>query len=175
MNRPNTCAVLLTFGVFACTASWASDGQKAVTPEAPTYTLRDYVVGSVIPKEIVASAIPFDKRYDQLTPEQRDVLRSDYEALGATDETPFPADGLKPLVTPMMRLAERSSISGKFVAGVEVGPDGRPRSIEVFKSPDPAMTELARAQLAEQQYKPASCKGQPCVMTYVLRLDFLPR
>jgi hypothetical protein len=175
MKRLNTRTVLLSIGVFACTTAWAADGQKAATPEAPTYTLRDLVVGSVIPKDIVSSPVPFDRRYEQLTPEQRDVLRSDYEALGATDETPFPANGLKQLVTPMMRLAERSSISGKFVAGVEVGPDGRPRSIDVFKSPDPAMTELARAQLAEAQYKPASCKGQPCVMTYVLRLEFLQR
>src|SRR5882724_4148778 len=115
MKKPTTCTVLLSLGVSACMAAWAGDGQKDAMPEAPVYTLRDVIVGSMLPKDIVSSPVPFDKRYEQLTQEQKDALRNDYEALGATDETPFPATGLKHLVTPLMHLAERAFISGKFV------------------------------------------------------------
>ena len=150
----------------------ATSGVPAVAASAKVYSLKQPIVGSMIPQPVVESAIPFDKRYEELTPEQRDILRADYESLAADDETPFPANGLKPLIEPLARLAVNSGFHGPLVASVDVDPAGRSRAVTIFKSPSIDFTEPVRKVLLEADFRPARCKGQPCAQAYVLRLDF---
>ncbi len=168
-NFFNLKLLVLAATTLAATGVRASDGM----PAAPrTYALRDVLTGSAIPKDIVTASVPFDKRYDELTADQKAVLWQDYESPSSTNETPFPESGLRHLVMPLVKLAERSSVTGQLVAVADIGPDGHARSVAIYKSPDPAMSDLAKVALAQEIYRPARCDAQPCAMSFVLRLDF---
>ncbi|HEX7638562.1 MAG TPA: energy transducer TonB [Burkholderiaceae bacterium] len=167
----STClaAVILTNSAVAAQAPGSGAADSHVT-----YALRDAVTGSLIRQDRVTASVPFNKRYDELTAEQKAVLRQESAAAKPTDETPFPSDGLRHLVNPLMRLAEHSGMSGPLVASAEVDAQGHALSVSVRTSPDPSMTELAQVALLKETYRPARCDGQPCAMTYVLRVTFLP-
>ena len=150
----------------------ALGGVPAATQAAQVYSLKQLVVGSIIPKAVVQSAIPFDKRYEELSPEQRDILRADYESLAPDDETPFPANGLKPLAEPLARLALKSGFQGALVAGVDVDSTGKAKAVTIFKTPSVDFKDAVTNALLASDYRPARCKGQPCAQTYMLRLDF---
>lgn len=164
--------IVFVVTVAVAVAFLLADGVPAVAASAKVYSLKQLVVGSMIPQPVVESAVPFDKRYEELTPEQRDILRADYESLAPDDETPFPANGLKPLVEPLARIAINSGFHGPLVASVDVDPAGRSRAVTIFKSPSIEFTEPIRKALLDADFRPARCKGQPCAQAYVLRLDF---
>jgi hypothetical protein len=160
-------------GLLLCAAGAAVAGDAASAPAAARFTLKDVFVGSMIARDVVASAIPFDKTWAELTPQQKDIVRDDYESLGPDDEPPFPLHGLREAVTPLVRQAVTQGAQGKLVASVIVDSEGHGRDVSVYKTPGPDMTTLVARLLAAEQYKPASCKGQPCSMPFVLRLEFL--
>ena len=146
----------------------------STSSEAPqTYTMRDILIGSMIPKDVVSAEVPFDKPYEELTEAQRTVLWQDYESLKAGDETPFPDTGLRHLTVPLMKLAERKGFSGKLIAGVEIDSLGHARTVTIYKSPDAELSKFAQIALLQESYRAARCGGQPCAMTFMLRLDFI--
>lgn len=117
-------------------------------------------------------ALPWNAPWAQLAPREKDVVRSSYESLGEADEPPYPVDGLGPILKPLSDAARNIRAEGRVDAIVEVGPDGRARSVSVFRSPEPNLfTPLVTGLLLRQAYKPALCKGQPCAMPFALRVD----
>jgi hypothetical protein len=144
--------------------------------EAPAiYSLKDQVLGTLIPQPVITSAVPFDKTYAQMSAEQKAVIAQDYEALPPGDEPPYPAFGLAHLSSYMMRYAQKTDTTGPLMATVDVGPDGTARSVSVYRSPDANLTRMVTTLLANETYKPGKCGGSPCAMTYVLRLNFPSR
>jgi len=136
------------------------------------YHLADTLTGSMLPQEIMRSALPFDSRYEELTPADKATLARDYESLPPGDEPPYPLYGLRHMVKPLVRFADTYSPVGPLVASVMVDSQGHAGEVTVYKSPDPQLTRVVVAALALESYKPALCHGQPCKMAYVLRLDF---
>jgi len=125
---------------------------SAAAQEMP-YRITDTIVGSVLPQEIIRSSAPIEGRYSELTPTQKAAVASDYENLPAGDEPPYPMYGVRHLISPVVRYADAGTIT-------------------VYQSPDSVLARFVASQLATEEYKPAVCHGQPCEMTYVLRLDF---
>ena len=167
---------MIKLAIALAAASALSAGARAAdapVPADPSYTLRDTVVGSMLPKDVVSARVPFDRRYDELTADQKAVLWLDYESPKDGDETPFPETGLRHLATPLMKLAVREGYTGKLIASADVDSKGHARSVTVYKSPDPSLSALVQAALTQESYRPARCSGQPCAMTFMLRLDFL--
>jgi outer membrane biosynthesis protein TonB len=118
--------------------------------------------------------LPYDARYAQLTPAEREVVRSAYQAMPEGDEPPYPADGIGALLRPLLKAAHTMYIEGPVDALVEIGPDGAARSVEVYSSPEPMFTKVVVSVLMGASYKPAVCKGVPCTMQFPLRVK-LPR
>ena len=116
--------------------------------------------------------IPFDKPYDQLSAEQKAILKRPYEAMADGDEPPFPIEGLRTLYAPITNFFQRLLISGTFYAEVVVGTDGMPVSISVFQSPDPQITRLVSGVVLLSKFRPASCQGSPCAMAFPVRIGF---
>ena len=160
-------SALLAAGTCAATESTQS------TTESPTYFIKQPVIGSMLSRPVVSGIIPFDKTYGDLTPDQKTVLRQEYQSLGADDEPPFPQHALKRLVTPIFKEAGADHVDGKLEAAVEVDSTGSARTVSIYKSPDPKISQIATAELMQEQYKPARCKGQPCDMTFILKIDLL--
>src|SRR4051812_28913387 len=74
----------------------------------PQYTIKQDqpAVGTLLKRGAVTGNLPYDKRYDQLTPEQRLLVKSHYEPMADDDEPPFPAEGLGPLMKSMHKAAQ---------------------------------------------------------------------
>ena len=143
----------------------------AAAKEMP-YHITDIIVGSVLPQEIIRSSAPIAGRYSELTPQQKAAVASDYDNLPAGDEPPYPMYGVRHLISPVVRYADAGEPVGPLVASVVIDPQGKPGQIVVYKSPDQTLTRFVASQLATEEFKPGVCHGQPCEMTYLLRLDF---
>jgi hypothetical protein len=148
--------------------------QASAEPPA-VYSVKDIVVGTMIPQAVITSAVPFDKTYAQMSAEQKAVLAQDYESLAPGDEPPYPALGLGHVSSYMVRFAEMTDVTGPLVATVEVSPEGKARNVAVYRSPDPRLTSMVTTLLANESYKPGKCGGAPCAMSYVMRVDFPSR
>ena len=132
--------------------------------------------GSSIRRDVVTSSrIPFDKRYSELTSEQRELLKRQYERMGNDDEPPFPVDGLGPIYKALAAAQKKLLVEGSMVLFVEVDRGGQATSVSVLRSPDPEMTRVAAAVLMLEKYKPAVCDGAPCKMQFPFRMEFKTR
>ena len=149
-------------------------GSAATADELP-YRITDTLVGSMLPQEIIRAAVPFDGSYAELNAQQKATLADDYDNLPAGDEPPFPQYGLRHLLKPVVRFADAYNPVGRLVASVEVDSQGHATEVKVYKSPDVQLTRVIAAALQFEPYKPGVCHGQPCKMSYVLRLDFPER
>jgi hypothetical protein len=121
------------------------------------------------------AGFPPDATYDRLTPAQKEVLRARYEAMPEGDEPPYPAEGIGPLLRPLLDSAARMHMDGWIDAIVDVDSQGKATAVSVYQSPDPLLTKLVAALMMEQRYKPGRCKGTPCAMPFSLRLDLAAR
>src|SRR5689334_12798339 len=85
---------------------------------------------------ICRAEVPLDKRYEQLTSEQKRLVRSSYGPMGRYDEPPFPLHGLKQLILSAEEGANRARAAGELDIRVVVGADGKARSARIYKAPD---------------------------------------
>jgi hypothetical protein len=158
----------------ALAAACAVAAGSAMAQQLP-YRITDTIVGSVIPQDIIRSSAPIEGRYSELTPEQKAAVASDYENLAAGDEPPYPLYGVRHLLAPVVRYVDADRPLGPLTASVVIDSQGKPGKITVYESSDQVLTRFVASQLAMEEYKPAMCQGQPCAMTYVLRLEFPQR
>jgi len=129
--------------------------------------------GSSLRRNIVEGSLPFDKRYDELTPPQRELFKARYEPMAADDEPPFPIDGLGPMMLALHQGAVRYDIRGRLDMSVMVGPDGAPSAVTAYETPgDERFTKFAATILMVQKYKPAVCGGRPCQMAFPVQVTF---
>lgn len=152
-------------------------GQSSAQVSTAQYIITDDTsrTGSVLRQQPNAGfPIPVKRRYDKLTPEQKAIVHSWYEHLGPGDEPPYPADGLAPLYEAMQRGQRKLMVRGELEMIVMVGPDGKATEVQVMKSPNPELTQFAGSVLLLTKYKPAVCKGKPCMMQFPISLMFDP-
>jgi hypothetical protein len=148
-------------------------GADALPP--PIYFLKQSAAstGSNIPRRVTSSSeIPLNRRYADLTPEQQELVKSNYEAMRPLDEPPYPENGLLPLFEAVREIQRRLLVEGDLTMFVDVDPKGEATSVSVIKSPDPKLTQAMASILMAVKYKPAICKGQPCSMRFPLRMNF---
>jgi hypothetical protein len=146
----------------------------ASSQEELRYALRgDAPTGSNIPELLARSTmIPLNKKYSELSDEQKAVLASHYERMGERDEPPFPVDGLAPIMRLLHRAQAQLLVTGPLYLIVDVGADGAAKEVKAIGSPSPEMTQLAASVLIFTKYKPAVCAGQPCRMQYPFVIEF---
>ena len=162
--------VLAVASLLLAAAAMAAD-------EPVTYGIKEAMssTGSVIKRDMVTGSIPFDKRYDQMTPEQRQRVRDHYENMPPGDEPPFPADGLAPLMKALQKAASTFRVSGPLELVADIAPDGTPRKVDVLRAPDdPQFRQVATSLLMGTKYKPALCGGRACAMGFPLQANIVP-
>ncbi len=156
--------------LFAC----ACRALAADTPE--TYGIKESVAptGTLLKRSLITGNVPFDKTWAQLTPEQRQHVKDNYEAMPADDEPPFPADGLAPMMKALQRGASLFHVDGTLDMTVDIGPDGQPRKVDVVKAPDdPQFRQFATSVLMLTRYKAAVCGGKACAMGFPLQVSIV--
>jgi len=137
----------------------------------PQYTLkRAPAPGSLVQRLGAKSPeLPLNRRYAELTPSEKAIVRGWYEPLKPDDEPPYPVRGLRPVVEAMMKAQGRLGYEGELHLDATVDPDGRVSAVKVLRSPDPEMSRIAATVLVDTPFKPALCAGQPCQMDFPLR------
>lgn len=116
--------------------------------------------------------VPMNRRYDQLTAEQKAYVASWYGKLEAGTEPPFPQDGLKPIYEAAYLGQQKYRVKGELLIFASVDVSGQVDAVQVHRSPDPRMTDFMARILMLTKFKPAVCGGKPCRMDHPFLLDF---
>lgn len=170
MNAPTARALAAVLALAAGSALLPSHAQSDAQ-----YRLRESEprTGTHIPREISrGSRLPINKRYEELSPDDKAALNSVYEDMGPGDEPPFPAEGLRPLHQAIAGAQQRLLVTGALTLVATVAPDGRVDAVKAIGSPSPEMTRTASTILLLTRFKPALCKGSPCKMDYAFHFVF---
>lgn len=131
--------------------------------------------GTNLKSRLAGGYLPFDKRYSELTQEQKSKFKAQYQDMADDDEPPFPIDGLGSLYKPIVEALNSLRLEGPLDMEVEVDSTGKATSVSVRRSPGAEITKVAAAALMFHAYKPALCRGKPCTMVFPLSLDLIPR
>ena len=116
--------------------------------------------------------IPINKKYHELTPEEKLLISTFYESMLPGDEPPFPRDGMKPVLQALAEAQKRLLVSGTLYLLVDVDRTGKAQNITAHGSPSPAMTRVASYILLSTPFKPALCAGAHCAMQFPFMLEF---
>lgn len=144
-----------------------SAGCATTEPAAPEFGIKEDWSGSGIRRYAVrAPVIPVNKRYGELTAEQKAVIFNWYENLGPADEPPFPAEGLKSLHEAVRQGYNRAAVQGELLLLASVNSGGDVDSVKIFRTPSAAMATYVSSVLMLTKFKPAICGGVPCRMEY---------
>lgn len=114
----------------------------------------------------VQSPIPFDKSYDELTKEQRNLFRQSYSVLKETEKPPYPKAGTGAIYEPIIEGHEKIARGGTLFLVAMVNEKGKVEGVSVYESPTQNHTELATAVLFNTEFDPAVCDGTPCKMEF---------
>lgn len=115
---------------------------------------------------------PFNKSYAQMSEQERQGVHRLYPMLHPDDEPPYPARGTAALVAMVSEANYELRVKGLLFANVLVDASGVPTSVQVFKSPSPAMTAVMTILLLKEKFKPALCSGAPCPMAFPFHAQF---
>lgn len=165
----------VALGLALVFASGAGAPARADELPPPVFELKQDLpaIGSNIRrKAVTGSAIPLNRRYADLTEEQKDAVKSQYEAMRPTDEPPYPADGLLPLYSAIHKVQQKVLAQGELVIFFDINAEGEASKASVIKSPDPQLTRAVAEIVMLTKFKPAVCKGMPCAMGYPYRMRF---
>jgi hypothetical protein len=140
-----------------------------------SYAIKDpsYSIGSRIRRDIATGFnVPAQKTYAEFDAEEKRAVKGAYGPMAANDEPPYPANGLKPIYTLISQGQQKALVEGDLFLIVQVGADGKGKSVSMIGSPSPEMTKFAAYVVMQAQYKPAICDGKPCEMPFPFRMKF---
>ena len=139
------------------------------------YTIREDEprVSSHIRRILMESkTIAVNKRYHELSAEDRSKLHSWWESVPEGDEPPFPAHGLKPIHSAMLEAQSILMVEGDLYLVATVDSNGDVSQVKAVGSPSPEMTKFAASVIGVTKFKPAICSGKPCQMDYPFSYRF---
>ena len=113
-----------------------------------------------------SATVPFKLTYAELSASQRAVVRENYPLLHEEDEPPYPIKGEQAMTSLVIQATQLRESLGNLSARVTVAPNGMPRAVTVFESPDPEMEKFLIHVIMNERYKPGLCAGKPCEMFF---------
>ncbi len=130
--------------------------------------------GTVLRRKIATySALPLDKGYEELSAEQKALLRSAYEAMPENDEPPYPIGGLaKTYLNTYKALRKMGLHVAEISVLVDVNSLGVAENVSILSATDIDLGKFAAKLLLAHKYKPAVCGGKACKMQFLADLTF---
>lgn len=137
-----------------------------------TYNLRgDAPSGTKLQPVYAKAALPFDKRYFELTDEQRAQFRARFDSISASQVPPFPRNGLQDLYKPLIDANEKGE-SGVLQLNVVVNAQGQVEATTVVNAPSKQLAEASVVALRGMEFDPGYCAGEPCEMTFPVQINY---
>jgi hypothetical protein len=162
----------LGFSFFAVAAS----AQSQTVAGTPQYGIKEDMprTGSHIRRDAVRPTnIAINRGYADLSPEERQRFLENYENLPAGDEPPFPVEGLRALLDPILKAQQKLLVKGDLFLIATIDAKGEVVEVKAIGSPSARMTKVAASIFYLTKFKPAVCGGSGCQMEFPLRLSFV--
>ncbi len=122
---------------------------------------------------LLSWALPMDKTYDQLSPEEKKHVRSAYEEMPATDEPPYPLFGMGKASEPMSEIQQKLLAQGRVRIDVRVDRNGEAVSATIVETPNTTIGKAVAMVLMHTKFKPAKCGDQRCEMDFPFAFNFI--
>ena len=165
MKQSKSLAILVSCVLgFSAVNSFAGQERFRLVGDAPT--------GSLIRSTDLISPIPLDKRYYELSAEQKNKVRGLFSSLSSNQIPPFPVGGMKAIYKPIIAEHKKRAKGGTLSLLATVNENGRVESLSVAQSPTKKMAEVSAAVLNNIQFDPAFCAGEPCKMEFPIEIKF---
>jgi len=165
--RPRATRAVLAVTLAAGALTLGATAPARADPPPERFTISKPTTGRLLNQPRLTSTVPINRRWDELSPAHQAQVRQLYENLPATDEPPFPKDGLLWIFTEFEKVQQKALEEGAVLLTVQVDAKGEPTSVKVYKSPTPDVAKAAAWLLMSEHYKPARCQGQPCAMDFL--------
>jgi hypothetical protein len=130
------------------------------------------IADAYIDRIVMRGALPYERSYEQLSPEQKAAVRAQYDSVGPNDEPPYPKYGLSDVADAVARMPRRAPLEGEVILTVHVDEGGNAKSVSIYKTPDAKLSNVVAATLTRSKFKPGLCEGRPCAMDYVFKYYF---
>lgn len=154
-----------------CTLAFADD-----RPPIYNFKIDEPATGSHIRQFALRSdlRVPLNRTYSELSPDEKAVVRSQYEAMASEDEPPYPLDGMFPIYQAIARANRfvRRIEGGKILLVAAVNSQGGVDQVQLIGKGVPGINDVAAQVLSVTKFKPATCGGKTCKMDFPLRLNF---
>jgi hypothetical protein len=151
-----------------CGASIAMSADYALKEAEPT-------TGSNIARTLMMWPVPIDKKYSELTKEEKDVVRKAYVKLGPNDEPPYPAEGMTGILRDAAKIHQATPEDGLVLMAVNVDATGHAQGVALLRPADQGVAKAFAFVLLRETYKPALCAGSPCAGEFAFEYDFTHR
>ena len=138
--------------------------QFALKGETPT--------GTRLQQIDATASLPFDKRYFELTEQQRADYRARFSGIQQDEVPPFPRNGLQEVYRPLID-ANKNGVSGQLTLNVVVNELGQVEDLKVLDAPNSQVADDSAEVLRKTQFEPAYCAGAPCKMTFPVQIKYL--
>ncbi len=115
-----------------------------------------------IPGKTASGAVPADRGFAELTPEQRQLVRNEYPTLEEGDDPPYPITGGKELYSALKANIGRLGVEGTVWVYVTVDAQGKAVSVTTAGVVAPDIRRAIGTAAGLLAYTPARCSGQPC-------------
>ncbi len=162
--------------LLAATAALAVLGSASAAHAGSKYRVKEEQARTgtlFIQHGVTRAPIDVNRDYYELSPEDKAIVHGWYEYIAPGDEPPFPVEGLAPNYKASNKGRNIAQVAhGELSLAVTVGPDGKAKKVEVFKSPGRDITNYVSEVLLLTKYKPAICEGEKCEMQFPLSLTF---
>ncbi len=163
-------------------ASIASILLLGACAELPTGSVGDHALkeanygyGEIFTLQAFAP-LPLDKRYDELTADQKGMLRSWYKNLGPDDEPPYPEQGLQDLYEKLIGAHHGYQVYGQIFVVAHIDALGVAHSAAILPAGNYVMRDEVNQYFAsvlmKQKYKPGKCNGTPCAMDFGVSINY---
>jgi Gram-negative bacterial TonB protein C-terminal len=136
---------------------------KEYLPRAGTSILRD---------ALKSPRVPVNKRFAELSADERKALLGYYDNFDVANEPPFPIEGLKPVMELLVKMQNKLVDNGALRLMVTIDAAGVATAVKVIESTSPEMAKAAAGVMMYTKFKPATCRGQPCEMDFPLHVQF---
>lgn len=124
-----------------------------------------------------ATPLPLDRRYEELTTEQKGTLRSWYKNLGPNDEPPYPEQGLQDLYEKLISPHYMHEVYGEIFVVAHVDAQGTAHSAAILPAGNYVMRDEVNQYFASilmaQKYQPGKCNGTPCPMDFGISIRYV--
>lgn len=145
-------------------ADQPSYGIRQEQPDTGTHIRHDAAYGFSVPPNL---------GYEQLTPEQQQLVKQPYKILLEGDEPPYPVNGPAAITKAFSELAYKTQARGEVRLNVLIDTDGKPVSATILQAPDTELGKFAANVLMLSKFKSARCGGKPCAMRYIYNTRFI--